>query len=118
MHEVSFRKCGLITQTLRHVTTKIVELPSYEGLPELSAFLMEFEEKVLEPQRLLALEEALKATLARWWETHKKTIIGWAQFLRLMTVRFSNVEAYHASRYDGRNDPGGHLRECQTLWEL
>ena len=49
MHEVSFRKCGLITHSLRHVTTEIVELPVYEGLPELSAFLMEFEDKVLQP---------------------------------------------------------------------
>ena len=66
LHEVSFRKCGLITQYLCHVTTKIVELPIYEGLPDLSEFLQEFEEKVFEPQRLLELEDALKATPARW----------------------------------------------------
>ena len=34
MHEVSFRKCVLIMQSLFHVVTKIVELPTYEGLPE------------------------------------------------------------------------------------
>ena len=50
----------------------MVELPVYEGLPKLSVILMEFEEKVLEPQRLLAMEEALKATPAHWWVTHKK----------------------------------------------
>ena len=50
MHEVSFRKGGLITQSLCHVATEIVELTIYEGLPELSMFLMEFEEKVSEPQ--------------------------------------------------------------------
>ena len=64
MHEVSFRKFRLITQSLRHVATKVVELPVYEGLPELSAFLEIFEERVLEPQRLLALEQALKDTPA------------------------------------------------------
>ena len=53
-------------QSLHHVETEIVELPVYEGLPELSTFLMEFEEKVLEPIRLLALEEALKATPICW----------------------------------------------------
>ena len=39
LHEVSFRKCGLITRSLRQVATKILELPIYEGLPELSEFL-------------------------------------------------------------------------------
>ena len=64
MHEVSFRKCGLITQSLCHVATKMVELPIYEGLPDFSVFLMEFEEKVSKLQQLLALEEALKDTRA------------------------------------------------------
>ena len=116
MHEVSFRKCGLITQSLRHVMTEIIELLVYEGLPELSMFLMEFEEKVSEPQQFLALEEALKATQARSWETQQNTITGWAQCRRLMTILFGNTEAYHAGRYDGRNDPSNHLMECQTLW--
>ena len=101
-------------QSVRHVSTEIVELPVYEGISELYAFLMEFEEKVSKPQQLLALEEALKATPARWWETHKNTITGWAQRRRLMTVRFDNVEEYYTEWYDGRNDPSGHLIEFQT----
>ena len=46
MHEVSFRKCGLITQSLPHVATEKIELPVYEGLPELYAFFTVFEERV------------------------------------------------------------------------
>ena len=53
-------------------TTEIVKLPIYEGLPEMSTFLIEFEKKVSKPHRLLALEEALKATPTHWWATHKK----------------------------------------------
>ena len=49
MHEVSFRKCGLIMQSLFQVVHDIVELPIYEGFPKLYAFLKEFEEKVSEP---------------------------------------------------------------------
>ena len=71
LHEVSFRKCGLITQSLRHVMTETVELPIYEGLPGLLEFFQEFEEKVFEPQRILDLDVALKATPVRWWATHK-----------------------------------------------
>ena len=61
----------MITQSLRHVATETVELPIYEGLTGLSELFQEFEEKVLELQRILALDGALKATLARWWATHK-----------------------------------------------
>ena len=35
---------------------------------------------------------------------------------QLMIVRFGNTEVYHAWRYDGQNDPSGHLMECKTLW--
>ena len=49
-------------QSLHHVATEIIEFPIYEGIIELSQFLIEFKYKVLEPQWFLALEEALKAT--------------------------------------------------------
>ena len=35
---------------------------------------MEFEEKVLKPQQLLVMEEALMATPARWCMNHKNAI--------------------------------------------
>ena len=66
LHEVSFRKYGLITQSLRRVASEIVEFPIYEGMLGLSKFLREFEEKVFEPQRILALDIALNSTLDRW----------------------------------------------------
>ena len=74
LHEASFRKCGLITQSLRHVVTKTVEFPIYEGLLGLSEFFQVFEQKLFEPQRTLALDVALKATPTQWWETHKQMI--------------------------------------------
>ena len=52
----------MITQSLRHVAIETVELPTYEGLSGLSDFFQEFEEKVFEPQRILALDVSLKAT--------------------------------------------------------
>ena len=51
MHEASLRKCVFITQSLCRVTNETVELPVYEGLPQLSEFLLEFEDKVLKAQR-------------------------------------------------------------------
>ena len=109
-------KCGLITQSLQHVATETVELPIYEGLSGLFEFFQEFEEKVFEPQRILALDVVLKATLARWWVTHKQMFHELKQCHRLMMVHFGDTEVYHAGRYDGRNDPTHHFIECQTLW--
>ena len=34
-----------------------------------------------------------------------------------MTVHFRDIEEYHTRRYDGKNNPGDHLIECQTLLE-
>ena len=76
-------------------------MPVYEGFPELSNFLVEFEDKVLEPHRLLALEEELKATPSCWWVTHKKSINGWSLCRKLMEVRFGKVEHYQVEKYDG-----------------
>ena len=106
----------MITLSLRHVATETVELPIYEGLPGLSEFFQEFEEKFFELQRMLALDVALKATPTRWWETHKQMIFNWEQCHRLMMVRFGDLKVYHAGIYEGPNDPTSHLIECQTLW--
>ena len=86
LHEVLLGKCGLIMQSLCRIATDTIELPIYEGIPELSEFLVEFEDKVSEPRRLLALEEALNVILAQWWVTHKKSITGWSQCRILMTI--------------------------------
>jgi len=51
--------------------------------------LVQYEEEVLENQRLLALDITLNATLARWWGAHVETIIDWYQCKRLMYIRFS-----------------------------
>ena len=56
LHEVSLRKWGLIMQSLCHVTIETIELLIYEGLPKLFEFLLEFEDKVSEPQRFLVLD--------------------------------------------------------------
>ena len=70
-------KCAIITLSVRWVGTEASELPTYEGLPNLASFLTEFEEKVIEHQRLSTLDYVLKATPAKWWVTHKESISEW-----------------------------------------
>jgi hypothetical protein len=46
-------------------------------LNDLEEFLTNYEEEVLENQRLLALDISLKETPKIWWGVHKETIQGW-----------------------------------------
>jgi hypothetical protein len=95
MYEVSTRRCAILTKEVRWIDTIISNFPTFDGLNHLEAFLMEFEEIVPIQQRLLALHEALKANLARWWGTHKHNITDLVQCRTLMTTHFSEqVEGY------------------------
>ena len=71
---------------------------------------------MLELQRILALDVALKDTPTRQWETHKQMIYDWEQCNRLMIVHFGDVEVYRVGRYDGKNYPSSDLIKCQMLW--
>jgi hypothetical protein len=72
LHEVSTRKCAQITHALRWIGTEIVEPPRYDGLTHIEPFINEFEMQIPDQQRLLALDVALKETLARWWMLHTR----------------------------------------------
>ena len=61
-------------------------LPTYEGLPKIAYFLVEFEEKVIESQQLSNLDYVLNATPARWRGTHKQSIFEWPQSRILMEI--------------------------------
>jgi hypothetical protein len=56
------------------VGTKIREPSSFHGLNDLEEFLKKKVEEVLDNQRLLNLDIALKETPARWWGAQKETI--------------------------------------------
>jgi hypothetical protein len=71
---------------------EIREPPSFHGVNDLEVFLTQYEDEVLENQRLLALDIALKATPARWWGTHKETIKDWYQCKRLLRIRFGTEQ--------------------------
>jgi hypothetical protein len=74
LHEVSTRRCTRIDRAVRWVGTKIREPPSFHGVNDLEEFLTRYEDEVLENQRLLSLDIALKETPARWWGAHKETV--------------------------------------------
>jgi hypothetical protein len=88
LYEVSTRRCARIDHAVRWIGTKIREPPSFHRLNDLETFLTQYEDEVLENQRLLALDLALKATPARWCVPHKETITDWYKCKRLLCIRF------------------------------
>jgi hypothetical protein len=77
---------------------------------------MEFEEIVPTQKRLLALDEAFKATPTRWWGTHKHNITDWVQCLTLMIARFLEQVEGCKVRYTGQSCLKDHVRSYEEAW--
>jgi hypothetical protein len=73
---------------LRWIGSEVREPPTFYGQSNLEEFLAKFELEILENQRLLALDIALKATPTCWWGAHKENIKNWFQCKRLLHIRF------------------------------
>ena len=106
-----------MTRSLRYISTEVRYLPSYDGLGGVNTFLNDYEEKVQQNQTLSALDIASKATLARWWNAHKKNIGGWQEFRRLMGKRFGQIDIEMEIKYDGENNPRKHNHLCTIVWK-
>jgi hypothetical protein len=89
LHEVSTRRCARIDRAVRWIGIEIKETPSFHGLNDLETFLKQYEDEVLENQIFLALDLALKATPAKWWDVHKETITDWYQSKQLLRIMFA-----------------------------
>jgi hypothetical protein len=88
-------------------------------LNALETFLTQYKDEVLENQRLLALDLALKATPTIWWGAHKETITDWYQCKRLLRIRFGAEKIWNnQQKYDGLGIPVEHLEACKKLWKM
>jgi hypothetical protein len=118
LHEVSTRRCTRIDRTVRWVGTEIREPPSFHGVNDLEEFLTKYEDEVLENQRLLSLDIALKETPARWWGAHKETIKDWYQCKRLLRIRFGAEQGSNKMQRDMMDkDTNRTLGEVQNTME-
>ncbi len=64
-------------KSLCRIGTEVTNLPTFDGLNNLGDFLIAFEGFVRKQQRMLALDDSLRATSSRWWRTHKSHIVEW-----------------------------------------
>jgi hypothetical protein len=46
MYEVSTRRCAILTRDVRWIGTTVSNLPTFDGINHLEAFLLDFEEIV------------------------------------------------------------------------
>jgi hypothetical protein len=119
LHEVSTRICARIDRAVIWVGIEIREPPIFHGINDLETFLAQYKDEVSENQRLLALDIALKATLARWWGAHKETITDWYQCKQLLHIRFGAKQKNNKQqKHDGQGAPVEHWEECITLWKM
>lgn len=88
----------------------------FDGEGSMETFFMIYEEIVVEPQRLLALDVALQDIPARWWTAHKVSISSQEQCRRLMMVRFGAVAESFPEYYNGLADPREHILTCGYRW--
>jgi hypothetical protein len=112
LHEVFARRCTRIDRAIRWVGTKIRELLNFHGINDLEEFLTRYEDEFLENQWLLAVEIALKETLARWWGAHKEEVKEWYQCKRLLHLRFDTEHGNNKmQRFDGHGTPVENLEK-------
>lgn len=111
------RRCERMTKSLRWIGSQVGSIPIYDGFNNLEFFIEDFEKIVLEPQRILALYITLKATPARWWGVHKKTLETWSQCKELLQVRFSEELEFSERSYTGFCCPKQHVTDCVERWK-
>ena len=92
------------------------KLPTYEGLPNLAAFLNEFEGLVMESQHLSTLDHTLKAMPVRWWGVHKNSITNWPHYRILIEVIFREEVTLVNHKYSGLENPVEHLNHCHIVF--
>lgn len=88
-------------KSLRWIGCEVCKPPSFDGTNYLRTFIIHYQGKIPEKDRLGALNVALRATPARWWSTHKKHITDWSQCKMLMEIRFAATQEYFKVKYTG-----------------
>jgi hypothetical protein len=116
MYEIFTRRCVGLTREVHWIDITVSKLPTFDGLNPLETFLSDFETSVPTQLILLAMDEEMKATVARWWGMHKGNITDWTQCQTLMIAWFSAQAVSCEVRYTGRICPKEHARSCEKAW--
>lgn len=71
LQEVSMMRYLRITRYFWYISSKVGELPCFDGSGSIKEFFRTFKAKVPRERRLRALNRAMHAMPLNWWDTHK-----------------------------------------------
>lgn len=106
----------MMMRSLHCIAKEVRDLPTYDGLSEVDAFLNMFEREVPKQQHFKALKWVLRATPLRWWGTHQGSFQDWHKCRRMMRKHFGKPQMHLIDKYDGQDDPGAHLAKWTKVY--
>ena len=117
MHEILGRCCAHLTKSLPWIGSEVSQVPIFSVLSLVKEILNAYDVHVPSSQRLQALDVALRATPARWWATHRKSIATWETCHRLLMIRFGEKVERIKCQYDGHNAPRLYIEFFSNTWQ-
>jgi hypothetical protein len=114
-------------QETRWIGTEMRDHPTYDGTSYLIRFLIDIDGKFEPEKRISVLDIALKDTQARWWATHRASLLDWEDAKRSIRYRFlrsdqvtteMNMDFCEAQLFDGQSDPRMHVEKCIKKWKV
>ena len=109
LHEVSRRRLGRITKSLRWIESEVSTLPIFYGLSDIQIFVQEYQAQVPYSERLQSLMVALRSTPTRSWSTQQGNIATWETCHKLLMIRFGTDTGGMDLLYDGVTYPTPHI---------
>lgn len=104
LHKVSSLHCNMLTKLIQCISTKVWNLPYYNGLENVNLFLDKFERDVPKEHWLQVLSLALWATPGHRRGRHKGTFTDWKEYRWMMKLRFGYANTHMIEKYTGKDD--------------
>ena len=92
LHEVTTLNYNMMTRSMHCISIEVRDMPTYDRLSEVDAFLNRFEREVSEQQRFKALKWVQSTMPAKWWGTHQGSFEDWRECRRMMHMCFGKPQ--------------------------
>lgn len=129
-NEISSRRCASV-KTIRWIGSELRDPPMSYVTGNVEYFLDAMSYRVVEDQRIPALDMVLKATPTHWWAAHKKDLTTWDVVQPAMMHQFVPPPEFECQdlsvakgktikfveQYEGKFDPYIHIENYLQKWE-
>ena len=111
LYELQGHRCARITKSLKRLSSQIRALPISEGLTDPEELI------VLDSPKMVTLESAFGATIAKGWNSRKKYIPSWEACQKFLYLRFGGQLQTRHSWNKGQRSPQEYLEHCYEAWK-